>query len=497
MAIDRNKRKQSSNCTRRTFLMKTCGTAVGSTLLGCSSTGSWLLTDALGGAAKEQPIALNGPGTKYVPRVKVTFVRRKTDYGMRWPGAIYDGRAAHKKYLDKIIETAKDVGVEVNIRSAPIYSLEEADQWVAQARQQKPDGLLVVVLDRQEHSWPTAEKAIQSKIPTVVFSPIGTAFTTNTTRIPDKSGSFICCTDDFSQAAYGIKMLKTAAKLREMRFVVLRDDKRVEHRLKHFGTRIQFVPTSAFVDEYNGLPVDAEVEQMADRYIKNATRIFKATRQDVINGIKSYVVARNILQRELGDGISMACLRALGHTKISLPCIAWSKMLDRGIPAACEADIGACITHALVLNLFDRPGFQQDPVPETASDCLIGSHCSCPTRLNGIAQPPEPYYLSHHHGMRDAVPRPTWRLGQRVTVADVLTSDKDDVPPKMIISAGTVVNNVAVPPAGGCVVAVTLKLDGVNDLLDYPGFHQLFFYGDYKKQLRAYCNLFRIQPIVV
>ena len=66
----------------------------------------------------------------------------------------------------------------------------------------------------------------------------------------------------------------------------------------------------------------------------------------------------------------------------------------------------------------------------------------------------------------------------------------------MIIGAGTVVDNIAVPPAGGCVVSVSVKLDGNPDLLDYPGFHQLFVYGDYKKQLREYCNLTRVTAVV-
>jgi len=30
----------------------------------------------------------------------------------------------------------------------------------------------------------------------------------------------------------------------------------------------------------------------------------------------------------------------------------------------------------------------------------------------------------------------------------------------------------------------------VDDCLAYPGFHQIFFYDNYKKQLREYCQLF-------
>ena len=57
--------------------------------------------------------------------------------------------------------------------------------------------------------------------------------------------------------------------------------------------------------------------------------------------------------------------------------------------------------------------------------------------------------------------------------------------------------NVAVPPSGGCVVSVEVRIDGVDDHLDYPGFHQLFFYGDHKRELVAYCRMFAIEPQVV
>jgi L-fucose isomerase-like protein len=234
---------------------------------------------------------------------------------------------------------------------------------------------------------------------------------------------------------------------------------------------------------------------MAAEYMKRARRVFQATEQDVINGLKSYLVAGRLLQREEADAITMDCLGALGKTDVSLPCIAWSRMNDDGIPAACEADLGAVATHAIVEYLFDRPGFQQDPVAETARGAIIGAHCSCPTRLNGFDQEPEPFDIQHHHAMRDAVPRTVWREGQRVTCVDVLTSGEQAV--KMLISAGDVIGNIAVPPAGGCVVSVMVKFDNVEDVLAFPGFHQLFFYGDYKRQLKQFCQLIGLEATVV
>ena len=42
-----------------------------------------------------------------------------------------------------------------------------------------------------------------------------------------------------------------------------------------------------------------------------------------------------------------------------------------------------------------------------------------------------------------------------------------------------------------------MRVDLRPKLLDYPGFHQLFFYGDFKKQLRAFRRLYGIEAQVV
>jgi hypothetical protein len=169
-------------------------------------------------------------------------------------------------------------------------------------------------------------------------------------------------------------------------------------------------------------------------------------------------------------------------------------MNDDGIPAACEADLGAVAGHTIVQYLFDRPGFQQDPVADTLHDAVIGAHCSCPTRLNGFDRPAEPFDIVHHHGNRDAVPRALWRKGQRVTSLDVFGgNEKQNRKTKLLISVGTVLDNIDVPPSGGCVVSVRVKFDGGYPVLSFPGFHQIFFYGDYKQHLAEFCQLFDLE----
>ena len=446
-----------------------------------------------------------GPASRYRAKLKVAFVRRKEEYGMLWPGQIYDGEAALKNYTELIRNTGRDLEMDVQIKTEPIHSLEEGQVWLDNMKQEGTDGLLMVALDRQQHTWPTIGKAIDTGIPTVVFSPLGTSFTTNTGPLSSKMSEFICSTDDFSQAAYGMKMIQAGSRLRETRYLVIMKREREDVEILPFNTKLRYLPADEFIETYHKIPVNNEVKEIASYYMNNATQIHGPAPEDVYNGIRSYLAAIQMLEKEKADGITMDCLGVLGPTQDSLPCLAWSRLNDEGIPAACEADLGASITHAIVQYLFDKPGFQQDPVAETVKECLIGSHCSCPTRLNGFGTDPEPFSLSHHHGVRDATAKPVWKIGQRITLADLIISDEWILrdanqikgTPKMYISAGEVIDNKSVPPSGGCVIAPMVKLDGVSDMLDYPGFHQIFFYGDHKRDLQHFCKLYGIKPEVI
>ena len=134
--------------SRRTFLRGSAGVAGGLLLSGCSRR--------LAKLAPEERIRPAGPASQYTPTVHAAFVRRKEEYGMRWPGAVYDGEAARAKYTRLLKQTACDMTVRLQLRAEPIYSLQEANQWIDEAKAAGADGLMVIMLDRQEHSWPSA-----------------------------------------------------------------------------------------------------------------------------------------------------------------------------------------------------------------------------------------------------------------------------------------------------------------------------------------------------
>ncbi len=474
--------------SRRRFIQSSAGVIAGSVLFSSVEA-------AEPGAYKA--IHPCGPASRYVPTIKAAFVRRKEEYGMLWPGAVYDGDAARKMYTEKMTATTRKLGAKLELRGEPIFSLAEAENWVKEAEANKVDGMFLVVLDRQRHSWPTAQRVAKSEIPSIIYSPLGTSFTTNTIHLAETPGCVVYSTNDFGQAEYGMKMLCAKAKMVRTRCVVIKGQKRYDGMLADTGIALRYVPAQTFIEEYERVGEDKDVIAMANDYIKRARRQTGASRQDVINGVRSYYVAGKILEKEQADAITMDCLGALGRIPVSLPCIAWSRMNDDRIPAACEADLGAVASHIMTQYLFDRPGFQQDPVADTSDDSIIGAHCSCPTRLNGFGSRPAAFDLMHHHGNRDAVPRPLWKIGQRATSIDLLPGkvkvvggkSKVEEASQVLISVGTVVDNMDVPPSGGCVVSVKMKFDGNQEVLSFPGFHQLFLYGEYGHQMKDFCQL--------
>ena len=76
-----------------------------------------------------------------------------------------------------------------------------------------------------------------------------------------------------------------------------------------------------------------------------------------------------------------------------------------------------------------------------------------------------------------------------MTIAGFTVADK------MLIYSGKVLGNVSIPPAGGCLTSVIVKVDDIPDIVDVQGFHQIFFYGNHARQLRAYCQMFGIQTL--
>ena len=468
-------RRETTDLSRRQILLSMAGTAV------------------VGGCMRPQApvpqVALpEDPQTDW-PEVRVVYLRPKEKYWLGWPGTAWDVKGFMADSRARVEQFAKELRVRLTFEPEPLYTPATVDQFVARVKEQQPKGVLLFPLHMNQ--WKAADQIAQSGIPTVIFAPLGMCFTGHIATPAKRPQVYLASCADFElkPVRSGLKMIRTAHDVRRSKIAVLAGKATKEETLEPFGLTIRRLPRERFIETLATIEVTPEVRAMADTYRRAAGKIVEPSHEDLINASKNYFTALKIMKDEGCQGISMDCLGLVRDRQIPCPpCLAWSKLLDVGIPGVCEADVRAVMGNTLCCQLLDKPGFMQDPVPNTVRNTLIGAHCVSPTRLNGYDKPREPFNLRSHSESDIGVSvQVFWRPGQEVTIMQFLN------PGKMILGKGTVLRNFDTPPAGGCRTSVELAIDGPPDTRDTKGFHQLFIYGDHVRDFQAYAQMYGIK----
>jgi len=454
-----------------------------------ASAGAFVAATKMGLLNLATSLSAAVPMSSKKPLVRAVFVRPDVErYWMGWPGAAYDIKARQRQYTDILTQAAKNFAVDLVVIDKPLHDENAVNNFLESLKSIPPDGLFVISMSLNQ-SWPHINKITQNhgQIPTIVFSPMGTSFTQHLQATRNISGVYVAATQDLDWLGFGVRMIKTISEMKSTRLCICAGDKTEDHRLDVIGTTVHYIPRSRWTEELKKIQTTDQVRAIADYYTKNAKKIVEPSQQDILNAAKNYVLARQIMAEENCQGISLDCLGLVGSRQIQCPpCIAWLRLNDEGWVGACEADWNAAISMRLTSLLFDKPGFMQDPVPNTVNNTLMAAHCSCPTKLDGFDKPPEPFILrSHAESNIGVAPQVLWRIGQEVTIMGF------EGPGKIILGTGKVLRNIDTPPAGGCRTSV--ELDGVANPCDIKGFHQLFIYGNLELPFRAYCKLAGIQ----
>jgi len=429
------------------------------------------------------------------PLIRVGFVRPNVEqYWMGWPGAQYDIKALQRQYTDILDAAAKKHGVDLVVVREPLYDSERVSAFLDSLKRIPPDGLIVVSMCLHHtgfDSWGHTNNIAKNRgnVPTIIFSPMGTSFTGDLQATRNIPGVYVAATQDLDWLEFGVKMLRTVWGMKNSRICICAGDKTNDRQLEVIGTTLHYIPRNRWPEEVKKTETTDEVRALADYYTKEAQKIVEPGAQDILNAAKNYFVAKRIMAAESCDGISVDCLPLVEGRQIPCPpCIAWLRLNDEGSVGCCEAAWTSAISLRLTALLFDRPGFMQDPAPNTTRNTLMGAHCSCPTKLDGFDKPHEPFILrSHSESNTGVAPQVLWREGQKVTIMQFTG------PGKIILGTGKVLRNIETPPAGGCRTSVELELDGVADSRDTKGFHQLFIYGNLELPFKAYCQLAGIQ----
>ncbi|HOC54785.1 MAG TPA: hypothetical protein PKI20_04090 [Verrucomicrobiota bacterium] len=477
---------QCSGCLSRRHCLQLITTAAA----GLAFSGE--LFPALAKARKPDPGFIDPAKLRPHPKVRVeaAILQQPRPYWLGWPGTTYDLDQHQKRYRAQLAGSCRRLAIELREEAKPIEDEAGLTAFSKAVRERKPDGLLVIL--QHMHCWGWVNRlANEAGVPLIVFSPIGTAFTGHVAGISRQQGVYVVSSLEWPAVEDGLRMIRAKRQFEETRVLWIHGNQRNETVLDRLGTKVRAIPRNAFNELFDKMPVNTEVKDVASSFRKHAKRVVEPTWQDSLNSARVYTAAKRMLADEQANAISMDCLGMVSAKLVPTPpCGAWTILQDLGVTCGCEADLHGATSLMLTSYLLDRPGYMNDPVPETAKNLFIASHCVSGTRLNGFDQKPAPYILRNHSESALGVSvQVLWPVGAPVSL--VRFKDTNE----LILDTGTVVSNVDTPPAGGCRTSVEIKMDNIEDCRDVLGFHQVVVLGNQRRAVEGFCQLYGIKVV--
>jgi len=232
------------------------------------------------------------------------------------------------------------------------------------------------------------------------------------------------------------------------------------------------------------MAVGAEIKA----WTKGAKQILEPTKEDIEKAARVSVALDRLVEQVQADGLAIGT--CMGWLSRGFPCLGFTRLRDRGIPAACEGDMDSLLTMLLFQYLIDRPGFQGNATFDTARNALWTAHCTAPLKMDGPDGKEAPYLLRGHSevGGSGCVPEVQYRIGQVITRTKLVnldtilasTGEIIDVPEKAVHGCRsqivTEVRDAAKMAAGWSSV---LETEDAMTLL-----HRVVFYGDHMQDIK-------------
>ena len=167
------------------------------------------------------------------------------------------------------------------------------------------------------------------------------------------------------------------------------------------GARVIHRPIDDLKELMKGVDEAAAKKEMK-KWKKGAKKIIELPDEYILHSSRIYVLLKSLVEKENLSAVSVDCLAfSFGQDNtIPLPCLAFTKLRDDGITAACEADIGMMLTSMLLQTVCGRPSFQSNvsSINRKESTTIL-RHCVAPTKIYGKDAPAQSYNLRDYHGM--------------------------------------------------------------------------------------------------
>ncbi len=270
---------------------------------------------------------------------------------------------------------------------------------------------------------------------------------------------------------------------------------KVKERL---GTEIVVMEQKRF-DQMLAEIDERAVKEEYERWVKGAKRIVEPAEEDIMKAARVCVALNQLVDQEGAQGLAVGT--CMGWLPRGFPCLGFSRLRDRGLPASCEGDMDSLWTMMLFRYAFDLPGFQGNQTFDTAKNALWTAHCVGPLKMDGIDGEEAPYLLRGHSevGGNGCVPEVQYRFGQTVTRTKLINLDS------FLVSTGKI---IAVPELSvrACRTQIVTEVADASAMVANWGggvlegdmmtlLHRVVFYGDHVNSVEHMARLFGMKVI--
>ena len=244
---------------------------------------------------------------------------------------------------------------------------------------------------------------------------------------------------------------------------------------------------------------EKEVRAEVEAWSKGAKEILEPTKEDIEKAARVSVALDRLVRQEQADGLAIGT--CMGWLPRGFPCLGFSRLRDRGIPAACEGDMDSLLTMLLFQYAIDRPGFQGNATFDTARSALWTAHCTAPLKMDGPDGQAAPYLLRGHSevGGSGCVPEVQYRIGQVITRTKLVNLDT------ILASTGEIIE-VPTKAVHGCRTQIVTKVRDAAKMAANWGsaletedamtlLHRVVFYGDHMESVRHLGNLMGLNVV--
>ncbi len=269
-----------------------------------------------------------------------------------------------------------------------------------------------------------------------------------------------------------------------------------DYAYKRMGVSIKHRPVADLKELIRGVDKKAAQKEM-EKWKKGAKKIIGVTDEMILNSSRMYILLKSLADQEGLSAVSVECLSfSFSPDKsIPLPCLAFTRLRDEGITAACEADICMMLSSMLLQKVSRRPSFQSNVSSvNLQNSSTILRHCVAPTKIFGSESPPQPYIVRDYHGMgKGGTAEIEYPAGLDVTIGGFSKDLKDFVVWPGRVQAG--IDDRATPSFKNappemrkmrkyCTNMAKVKVRDIHDFLkNIVGIHHNMIAGSYGKSI--------------